>query len=60
MKFFIEFGINHLGNKKIFKNFADCFCKSSSIVKVPASGLDIYSSLKSSFIFLIKSLPIRP
>ena len=31
MKFFIEFGINHLGNKKILKNFVDYFCKSSFI-----------------------------
>ena len=31
MKFFIEFGINHLGNKEILKNFSDFFCKSSFI-----------------------------
>jgi hypothetical protein len=60
MKFFNEFSINHLANKKISKNFSDFFCKSSSILKESASGLDISSSLRSSFVFLIKSLSRYP
>jgi hypothetical protein len=60
MKFFFVFDINYLGNKKVFKNFSGYFCNSSFIVKELAFELDIFSSLRSGFVFLIKSLSRCP
>lgn len=57
MKFIFVFDIKHFGNKKIFKNFSDYFCKSSFIAKELAFELDIFSSRSGGFVFLIKSLP---
>lgn len=60
MKFFFGFDINHLGNKKICKNFSGYFFKLSFIARELAFELDIFSSLRSSFVFLLKSLSRCP